>query len=321
MGALSNKIRAWKKNFASKTHNFGISLACYSFLFDFNSSVTHMDRLQSYFLNKKSKFVFEYVEKYNKAALIGIDIKKEEKLVEMYPVWTFWFQGFDKAPYIVQKCSEQMERAFCNKKYKVYKLDLSNIDKYIDIPKYIKEKVESGNIGLALYSDFIRISLIEKYGGIWIDSTCYCLEPIQDLTTYPFFSCKTNNLNPLLTSKEQWANYCLGSSKKHELLFQYLRGFLLEYWKNENSDVDYLLTDYSIRLAYNNLSVVKERIDSLEENNVNRGKLMPMLNDVYDENKLNEITSNTWLFKLTYKQQLKQYDANNNETFYGKLFK
>ena len=55
------------------------------------------------------------------------------------------------------------------------------------------------------------------------------------------------------------------------------------YWKEEKSDIDYLLTDYLIRWAYDNIESVKDDIDILPVNNVNRGKLLPILNDEFNE--------------------------------------
>ena len=40
----------------------------------------------------------------------------------------------------------------------------------------IEEKFEKGKIGMAHFSDLLRISLLAKWGGMWIDSTALCTD-------------------------------------------------------------------------------------------------------------------------------------------------
>ena len=317
---IKNKIRTLKKSFIKKNSYFPFSLALSSVLYDLNGSSLKSKKLQTFFLNKKSEIIFKYLKTYEKDILDLIDENKTDKIVGKYHIWTFWYQGLEYAPNIVKQCCDRMIKNFDEENYVVHILDIKSIDQYIDIPNYIRDKVNDGRIGLALFSDFVRISLVEKYGGLWIDPTCYCMHPLQELRNYSFFSCKTNNMNPLLISKEQWANYCLGSSEKHSLLFQYLRLFLLDYWKNEETDIDYLLTDYLIRMAYNSIPSIKREIQSLEEINVKRGSLLCLLNEKYDNSKYNELGEQTWIFKLTYKQIFLENDGFGNPTFYKVLF-
>jgi len=174
-------------------------------------------------------------------------------------------------------------------------------------------------MGLALFSDFVRISLLEKYGGLWVDSTCYIIDIPNQVKQYAFFSCKSDKNTYHLISHEQWANYCLGTNQKHSKLYQFLKNILVCYWKKENIDVDYLLTDYLIRFAYDNLDEVRIDIDELPCNNPRRGVLIGMLNKPFDIMFWKKITTETWLFKLTYKHETKHHTETGEDTFYHKI--
>jgi len=44
----------------------------------------------------------------------------------------------------------------------------------VELPGYIVEKWEKGRIPAAMFSDLLRVELLIKYGGTWIDSTVFC---------------------------------------------------------------------------------------------------------------------------------------------------
>ncbi|OUP81437.1 UNVERIFIED_ORG: hypothetical protein B5F06_14970 [Lacrimispora saccharolytica] len=50
-------------------------------------------------------------------------------------------------------------------------IDESNLDSYVTLPDYIVGKWKQGIILDALFSDLIRLELLIKYGGLWLDST------------------------------------------------------------------------------------------------------------------------------------------------------
>ena len=315
---LKNKINQLKQAYKSKKL-FSKKLARYNLFYDINGATLKNYRLQSNLQNKKSKIIFEYIDKYCKESVKLL--QKEEiqniKKDEPFYIWSFWYQNLESAPIIVKKCIENFFNITKNSNFIFKILTIENVQAYIEIPEYILTKVKNKKMNMALFSDFVRISLLEKYGGLWLDSTCYCYKKIpDDIKEYEFFSCKTDNGNKTLISKEQWANYCLGTNQKHNVLYQFLRNSLILYWKNEDSDVDYLLTDYLIRWAYNNIEKVRKSIDNLPINNKNRGSLLPILNNAYDSEKFEKLVKDTWIFKITYKKDLKLFTKENKETFY-----
>jgi mannosyltransferase OCH1-like enzyme len=64
-------------------------------------------------------------------------------------------------------------------------------------------------------ADILRIELLYQYGGIYIDSDCECLNPLDDdLRKYPLFTCYENEaVRPGLIQ-----NNIIGSQPRHPLL-------------------------------------------------------------------------------------------------------
>lgn len=86
-------------------------------------------------------------------------------------VFIYWGQGVSEAPPLVRKCIESAKKVIpCTS---LVLLDDANLDAWIDIPSVIREaKAKS----YAAYSDYIRFALLSKYGGVWMDATCFVTE-------------------------------------------------------------------------------------------------------------------------------------------------
>ena len=87
-------------------------------------------------------------------------------------IWLLWFQGWSEAPYLVNSVKKSWEKH--NPGWNIKTLSNENIHKYIDVP-YL-DNIKSP----AARSDVIRLSLLEKYGGVWADATMICMKPLND---------------------------------------------------------------------------------------------------------------------------------------------
>src|ERR1700748_2440425 len=97
-------------------------------------------------------------------------------------IWFLWLQGLDNAPLVVQKCYESWLKH--NPYWTITFLDETNIRDFVSLPDV--------QITRQSLSDVLRINLLAKYGGIWVDATCYCVKPldlwIDQYTTQGFFA-------------------------------------------------------------------------------------------------------------------------------------
>jgi hypothetical protein len=90
-------------------------------------------------------------------------------------IWILWLQGFASAPELVKKCVSSWQRH--NPNWKVIFLDDTNYKEYIDIDDIIA--LNRDTISPQAWSNIIRINLLTKYGGVWADSTCYCINSLD----------------------------------------------------------------------------------------------------------------------------------------------
>lgn len=125
-------------------------------------------------------------------------------------------------------------------------MDQKNVEDYCD-PLPIKEEVLN-KMTLAHRSDLIRTKLLIKYGGVWADPTCFCIQPLEEwLPDYMdagvfmfhrpgrsriisnwFIAAEPNN--PLL--EKLYSELCMYWNKHHFVNLDRKEKSILEHWLN-----------------------------------------------------------------------------------------
>ena len=123
---------------------------------------------------------------------VMIQKEKEYKNLELKRnpsryVWTCWLQGLDNAPDLVKVCHASLCEYI--KDRSVVVLTNKNLQQYVTLPEYILRKHEQGIIPDAAFSDMLRLELLCKHGGTWIDATVLCTgdEGIKELMDADLF--------------------------------------------------------------------------------------------------------------------------------------
>ncbi len=231
-------------------------------------------------------------------------------------IWICWWQGLDKAPEIVKNCVESIKQHIGD--HKLIVITEQNISNYVSFPDWILEKYHKGIISKTHLSDILRLELMAKYGGIWLDSTFYCVSSIEYLFKIPVWSIKRPNYRYTSVACGDFANYSFGCTSENRKVFVVFRDYLLEYWKKYDYMIDYLFLDYLIVLARNNHKYIDDMFVKIPENNPMCDELLRICGNKYNEVQWKELTKKTELFKLTWKADFPK-KIGREETFYGKL--
>lgn len=103
-------------------------------------------------------------------------------------IWIYWDSGWNNAPMVSQLCLQSWSNH--NPDYLIVALDNTTLKEYIDLRDLNLQYLSS--IDIVSLSDIIRIYLLYKYGGTWVDSTTLCLKNIDSLLEqykdYGFFA-------------------------------------------------------------------------------------------------------------------------------------
>lgn len=245
----------------------------------------------------------------------------EEKIsikTKSYYIWVLWWQGEKAMPTIIRSTINSIKAATDKK---VILITLDNVRNYIEIPDFIWQKYKQKQMGPAHFSDYVRMALLEKYGGLWIDSTVLCTSKIPDwiynqqLFTIRAVDKVTEELDEKYVAKGRWNTQVWGTNMVDHFFFKTIRILLEQYWSRNNFMIDYLLFDDFILYAYNKYSEIKNAINAVPISNLKMHSLLPVINSKYDQETMDDLTTNTCMFKLTYKGHFIE-ELNGVGTFY-----
>ena len=101
-------------------------------------------------------------------------------------VWVCWFQGMEHEPELVRKCFESLKQNLTDRE--IVLITEKNLKEYVDFPDYILRKWEKGEITHTHMTDLLRLELLIRHGGMWIDATVLCTEKEEKIPSYFFNS-------------------------------------------------------------------------------------------------------------------------------------
>lgn len=176
-------------------------------------------------------------------------------------------------------------------------LNDQNLADYIRLPDYIEKKKDTGQIPIARYVDLMKFTLLEHYGGTWIDSTVYLTDSIPDMILNSDFFAVRNSLllidNPVLYPA--WFLH----AKKGNKTIREIRNIAFAYWLKNEHVIEYMLPNLIITLVVKSNPEVEKAIPYM--NSDYSECLVKVLADDYSEDKWNWIKKLTGIHKLTYK--------------------
>ena len=231
--------------------------------------------------------------KYKK--ILTIDKNKEEKSNK---IWICWFQGIENAPELVKACYNSVVKNYNDKEIIV--LTEENYKQYVDIPEYILKKWEKGYITFAHFSDILRIELLSKYGGLWLDSTIFTTKRSElvfneNIELFVYKQVDLDRKNPLSIVASSWLMY----SNKNNNIINLTKKLLHEYWKNYNHIINYNLIHLFFTLS---TEVYKDEWNKVPTfNNISPHILQFELNDDFEEVRFNQIRGMSDFHKLNWR--------------------
>jgi len=228
-------------------------------------------------------------------------------------VWVCWLQGMEQAPEIVQRCYESLQKNLPDRE--IILLTEENYRDYVTFPPYIQEKIKKGIISRTHMSDLLRLELLIRYGGTWIDSTVYCSgwqipKYMLDSDLFMFQDLKPG-LDGHATRISSWF---ITACTNHPILLL-TRQLVYEYWKTKNSMIDYFLVHDMFELAIEAYPEEWEQV--VPFSNATPHILLLRLFETYDKELWDAVCDQTPFHKLSYK--FSEEESQREDTYYAHL--
>ena len=216
------------------------------------------------------------------------------------PVFSFWWQGWDEAPTVVRECRKAAE--FLHEGSDTYQLiyvDRHNLGSYVKFPQWVFRRVERGEMSLTEMGNLVRLALLYGYGGIWMDATVFLTETLRvhDIGPLEYFTVRQ-------TSKNRWNSSFLMCRDARSLFAAEVLGRYLEYWKAHDAIPYYYIFDVLIDMVLERHPSLSETWASIPVTNTHYEDFRLILNDEFDPETYAYLTSDTSIFKLSWKSPM-----------------
>lgn len=229
-------------------------------------------------------------------------------------IWFCWLQGIEQAPAIVKVCYRSLKINLHDREIK--DIDGVNWKEYTELPDYIIKKWEKGRIPAALFSDLLRLELLIKYGGTWIDSTVLCtgingskvqgIKHFLDADLFLFQYTKPGSI-PVSIS-----NWFITACSNNEVLIV-LREMLYAYWKEFDCTLDY----YIFHLFFSMISkeYPEEIVAMPYGQSTNSLMLLHHWGELFNQQKWDRLVANVSFHKLAFR--VNKDVTNNKDNYYN----
>ena len=212
-------------------------------------------------------------------------------------IWILWLDGMENAPEIVKTCCRSVYGCFPGRK--IHVLTEENYRDYVTFPAFIQEKISCGEITRTHMSDLLRLELLIRYGGTWLDATVFCSSPevppyMMDSDLFVF-----QDLKPGLDGHSQRISSWMITSCTNHPILRLTRGLLYEYWKRNREMDDYFLFHDFFELAIE--AFPEEWNEVIPFSNAAPHILLLRLFEPYSERVWSAVREMTPFHKLSYK--------------------
>lgn len=228
-------------------------------------------------------------------------------------VWVCWLQGMDQAPALVQRCYQSLQDHLQDRE--IVLLTEANYRDYVTFPDYVQEKIDKGIISRTHMSDLLRLELLIRYGGTWIDATVYCSgsEIPQYMLDSDLFMFQ--NLKPGLDGHATRVSSWFMTACTNNPVLLLARHLLYDYWKTKKSLVDYFLVHDMLELAIETYPEEWEKV--VPFSNATPHILLLRMFETYNRDVWEVICQQTPFHKLSYKFSPEEGQREN--TYYSHL--
>jgi hypothetical protein len=226
----------------------------------------------------------------------GIDYENYSKQ-HSDKLWVCWLQGMENAPLLVQRCHDSLKKYLNDTDIVLITSD--NMFDYVQFPNHIVAKWKKGVISNTHLSDLLRLELLIKYGGTWIDATVLCTG--NNIPHY-IFNSELFFYQLLKPGKDghslNMSNWFISATSNSKVLL-IVRELLYEYWLKNNCSIDYFIFHTFVNIVLEKYPEEQKKI--FKSCNSIPHILQLEMFESYDEDKFKVMKQSTCFHKLTYK--------------------
>ena len=202
-----------------------------------------------------------------------------------------WFQGEEYAPKLYSSGLNSIRMNLKN--FNIITINDNNLENYVHFPSYIMKKYNDKKITRTHFSDLLRLELLIKYGGTWIDASVLISKYTESYFNKDLFFFRERTFEAVGSS---W----FLTSEKESPILKITRDLLYEYWRINDYLYEYFLFHIFLKMAcyfrpddFKSLPYISNRPPH---------QLRDVLNHKFSQNLYDKIISSITVHKLSIKR-------------------
>jgi hypothetical protein len=207
-------------------------------------------------------------------------------------IFSYWAQGIHTAPPVVRACHQKLTAL--HGAHEVAVLSAADIPYYVEIPAHVLGRLDGDITHL---SDVLRLELLKRYGGYWLDATCWLPGPLPDLATF----LRGTRFGAFRRSTARISNWFL-AAENSSWIVHLLSAALSVYWDSHDELADYYLLHHMFEtLVHLDADFAREWQASPDLDAEEAHRMLAALTDPFDPDAFGELAAASPVHKLTYK--------------------
>jgi hypothetical protein len=209
-------------------------------------------------------------------------------------VFVYWGQGFNEAPPIVKVCLRELENATVQDDL-VHLTDW-NLNDWLKLPEIVTNRTMRYR---AHYSDIIRVGLLAKWGGTWVDSTVWVA---TDPGSFGHEISKASGFFCFRNSKVRISSWFL-TAEQGNYVPSLMFSALCHYWENNEELIGYFMFHELFECLYFVDKDFARIVDQSSFSDARNAHVLQreLLFKKYHKDRFTEICKENPIQKLTYK--------------------
>lgn len=237
------------------------------------------------------------LEKKYKETLKNLHYDESQGHVYSKKIWVFWWQGIENAPRLVKRCFQSVKENLSD--WEIILVTEHNYKNFCQFPEIIIKKMEEGQITLTHFSDLLRLELLIKHGGLWLDATVLCTNsdiPQSILNSDLFvYQAQKPGADGHAVIMSSWCMF----ARTNNIILIATRELLYNYWKKNTKMDDYFLLHQFFTIACNYYPEEARKIPPFS-NSIPHILLLHLF-ERYDNQYWEDLKRMTCFHKLSYK--------------------
>lgn len=241
--------------------------------------------------HEMAMFILENLSTLKRIVEHKIDHSQSDEIVGKPKVFTYWHDK-NSLPPLIQLCRSSLKK-YISSEFDLIVLDENNYKEWIDSDlEAIRESVSK-----AFFTDLLRLRLLEKWGGFWLDATCLLSEDFYTATQ-------------TIRQQDQfffaYINSRVGSwfiwSKPANYVITMISEVLTLWWTQKNRLTNYFMIHDVIEMLYWVDDEYRKSWDDMHKlHPKNALSILRAYNIVCSEQEFNNMLLSSFVHKLNYK--------------------